>query len=132
MRRGSAPGSDLRWGRVVVALTKISRTGVLEFVKKEFDEGDEATDRIRRRPFGWQIDTQPRAYLDSLDPNLMSLGDGPLLVDSHTGEVWAVSSSPSDVFGDTTTNTIGWSQLRTRALFEAWRSAQCGAPQFVV
>lgn len=115
-----------------MSLTKISRTDVLEFVKKEFDEGEEAADRIRGRPFGWQIDTQPRAYLDSLDPNLMSLGDGPLLVDSHTGEVWAVSSSPSDVFGDTATGTIGWSQLRTRALFEAWRVSQYGASQGVI
>ena len=115
-----------------MALTKISHLDVREFVKKEFDEGDEATDRIRRRPFGWQIDTQPRAYLDSLDPNLMSIGDGPLLVDSHTGEVWAVSSNPSDVFGDTATDTIGWSQLRTRALFEAWRAAQFSPAQSVI
>lgn len=115
-----------------MALTKISRADVLEFVKEEFDKGEEASDRIRRRPFGWQIDTQPRAYLDSLDPNLMSLGDGPLLVDGHTGEVRAVSSSPSDMFGDTTTDTIGWSQLRTRALFEAWRAAQFSLAQSVI
>lgn len=92
---------------------------VLLFVQAQFEEGDEASDRLRSRRFGWEVDTQPRAFLDGQDSSLMLLGNGPILIDRHSGDYWFTSSNPGAVFGDGA-DRLGWSQLTTRAKFERW------------
>ncbi|WP_341953782.1 hypothetical protein [Salinibacterium sp. TMP30] len=94
---------------------------VVSFIIGYFDEyAEEAPDvapesvawRVRRRRYGWQIDTQPSS-------GELLLGPGPLIVDGRTGDYWRTSSSPVDVFGEP--GVLGWSQLTSRRLFEQWR-----------
>ena len=97
----------------------VTAAEVLAFVQAQFEEGDEASDRLRSRRFGWEVDTQPRAFLVSRDSAQMLLGNGPILIDRHSGDYWFTSSSPWDVFGDGA-DRLGWPQLTTRAKFERW------------
>ena len=92
----------------------------LAFVQAHFEEGSEAQDRLCRRRYGWEVNTQSREFIDSQDPSLLSLGGGPILIDRHSGDYWFTSSCPADVFDDD--GGLGWSQLTTRALFEEWCS----------
>lgn len=93
---------------------------VLCFAKEYFNEKEEALSRIRRRRFGWELDTQPRDYLDTGDLGMMTIGNGPILIDRHTGDYWQLSSSPPEVFGDGA-GRLGYRQLTSRARFEQWR-----------
>jgi hypothetical protein len=104
----------------------ISRDEIVAFARRWFGEGGEVADRIRGRRYGWELDTQPREYINSRDFALMTLGNGPILIDRRDGAFWETSSSPGDVFG--TDSTPGWSELTSRARFHAWRKFSAGAP----
>ena len=98
---------------------------VLAFTQAECDEGPEAISRLRRRRFGWEINTQSRYFIDGEETWLLAFGEGPLIVDRHTGNYWRTSSNPVAVFGDGA-GQLGYAELATRALFEQWRSQQGG------
>lgn len=104
----------------------LSRDEVVTFARGWFDEGSEVADRIRARRYGWELDTQPREYINSRDFALMTIGNGPILVDRRDGAFWETSSNPGAVFG--TDSTPGWSELTSRARFDAWRQSSAGAP----
>ena len=93
---------------------------VLAFIRAQFDEGDEAADRLQGRRFGWEVDTQSREYIDSQHFSRMLIGNGPILIDRRTGNYWFTSSNPDDVFGDSY-GSLGYTQLTTRARLESWR-----------
>lgn len=96
------------------ALPAPTSDDVISFVARYFDEDRvTAAGRLRRRRYGWQIDTQPVT-------GELLLGSGPLIVDGYTGDYWETSSSPWDVFGDS--GSLGWSELKSRSLFEQWKS----------
>jgi len=104
---GGDPGLD---GPRMVALSQVD---VIRFVAEYFGEdAPTALQRLRPRRYGWEVDTQP------MNGELL-LGPGPVIIDRKSGDYWETSSSPSDIFGDA--GMLGWSELKTRDLFERWK-----------
>jgi len=98
--------------------TAPDQVDVVRFVASYFDEDEStAATRLRRRRYGWDVDTQPTN-------GELLLGPGPLLIDGRSGDYWRTSSSPGDVFGDL--GKLGWSELKTRSLFEQWKDQRRG------
>ncbi|QYH34588.1 GIY-YIG nuclease family protein [Salinibacterium sp. M195] len=97
---------------------------IVEFIFRYFDDDadvnpevdpDSVAWRVRRRSYGWEIDTQPNS-------GALLLGPGPLIIDGRTGDYWETSSSPLDVFGGS--GALGWSELKSRHLFDQWKQGR--------
>jgi hypothetical protein len=94
-------------------VTALTQADVIRFVAEYFEEdAPTAIQRLRPRRYGWEVDTQP------MNGELL-LGPGPVIIDGKSGDYWETSSSPSDIFGDA--GMLGWSELKTQALFERWK-----------
>ena len=85
-------------------------------IDTDFDP-DSVAWRVRQCRYGWEIDTQPSS-------GELLLGPGPLIIDGRTGDYWKTSSNPSDVFGGS--GALGWSELKSRRLFEQWKHERAG------
>ena len=98
---------------------RVAETAVLSWARGVFGEGDEVADRVARRPWGYTVSPQSRAFLDSGDPMTMIVGSGPYVVDGESGEVWRTRSSPGEYHGDGT--RPGYGGLDDVDAFLVWR-----------
>lgn len=105
----------------------MTQDDVLALTQAECDEGPGAISRPRRRRFGWDVDAQSRCFIDGEETWLLAFGEGPLIIDRHTGDYWRTSSNPVAVFGDGA-GLLGYTELTSRAWFDQWLSQQ-GAPR---
>jgi hypothetical protein len=103
----------------------ITRGQVVFFAMCEFREPRHyASKRVRRSSWGYRIDTQPLAFILTKDYDLMTFGNGPILVNGFTGLCTQLSSNPDDTFG-----IAGLTSLHTPddlVTLEAYRGWQVG------